>query len=127
MKVLIVGEGSQSVMEATQLAQFGYKVGHAATERFAVADFLKRSSVDLIVLVGCDRLEEADLVAERLKCTQVERYANVAPIVFVVWDGMDGFERGSDYGLQDIDILIEPSSIHMFEQAYRYARIGGRT
>jgi hypothetical protein len=119
MKVLVIGSGEKAVKIVNQLVMAGHAVGHTTDEKNADR-FLEG---DVILFVDCERLEETDLVAERLKRSMLS--ATVKTYVFVLWDAICGFDTAAPYGLGAIDILIEEFSTGMFEQAYQYAKHNG--
>ena len=116
MKVLVVGKGIVT-LEAMRLAEAGYGVGVAPNEHLARMSFLGRCPYDLILLLGCECLEEGDLSAERLKGAAAVDLMQ-PPFVFVLWRATAGFDRGADYGLKAIDMLIEDLSVERVMQAY---------
>lgn len=118
MNVIII-EGGEKVAETiTQLARFGHRVWHAMDEMTAKRS-LKQNEFDVMLFIDCERLEETDLVAERLRGFASE---TAKTYVFVIWDAVCEFDTAHSYGLQAIDILIEKSSARVIERAYEYAR-----
>lgn len=125
MRVLVVGKGA-GAMEAMRLAEVGCVVGYAPNERSARIDFLGRCSYDLILLIGCECLEEGDLSAERIKV--VAAVASMGePLVFALWRATVGYVHGAAYGLKAIDILIEDLSVERVMHAYEHIKNNSAT
>lgn len=121
MKVLIIGDERMTATIQAQIIMSGYVVGYASEETIAMV-LVGKCSFDLVLFVGYERLEEIDLVAERIKNAALVGPSTATLYVFVVWDSVFGYEKGSDYGLKAVDILLEEFSVKQLKQAYDYIR-----
>jgi hypothetical protein len=101
-----------AAMIVAGLTMAGHPVGHAPNEAMA-AEWLSENVFDLVIVVGCDRLEQTDLDAEHFKSVHPDQLR-----VFVLWDGVEEFEQGSDYGLAAIDMLLAGFSVKQCMRAY---------
>lgn len=120
MRTLLVGKWSKANSIDSLFRMAGREVPYVADAETAIR-FLQAHACDVVLIVSGECLEEIGLVAEKIKHAVSVGASVSQPYVFALYDGsLCGFVRGNEYGLIEVDIVLEDFSIDMVEQAYQY-------